>query len=694
MEYQVRTKWGTSPQGKRRVYFTCHPADFQNYFEKICEDVFKTQDCAIYYAKDAAQEYEKEEELEWDQVNLVIIPISYRLLTEPNRAMDRDFMFAMEKHVPVLPIMMEPGLDVLFRAKFGSMEYLDRENGNGDLEGYEEKLGKYLQAILISDELAAKVRAAFDAYVFLSYRKKDRKYADELMRLIHSNPACRDVAVWYDEYLIPGEDFEDTIRNALHKSNFFAMVITPNLTEEGNYVQKIEYPEAIKAKKEIFPVEMQPTDGEKLRAMFENLPEVIPGNENAALYDRLAKILAQKGKLEMANDPNHNFLIGLAYLDGIDVEKNSDRALELITASAKAGLYEAAKKLSQVYHEGIGVKRDYAQWEEWTEKSYELAKNLYAEDSLELNDVKEDLATCYAEVGKFHKMLELGEEIYEYRRKAQGETALDTLITLNNIAYCYNNVGNYPKALELMEKTYECAKATYGEEHQNTVSILSNLATIHCSMGNYAKAIELEEEALKKERAGKDENHPFVQKCLCKLALYHAKLGDFGKAIEMESQVYAQRKQSFGDDHPHVLLSANNLGSYYAETGNLKPALELLEMTYEKRKNILGENHPDTLTTLNNLANYTSKAGDYEKALKLSEMALEGFQKNFGENHPNTLLTKANLAYVSAKFGEREKGIEMLKEVSEKLKSMLGEGHPIIPKLLGKLQEITDEKED
>ena len=67
--------------------------------------------------------------------------------------------------------------------------------------------------------MAKRVRAAFDAYIFLSYRKKDRKYANELMRLIHSNPECRDIAIWFDEFLTPGESFKENIEKILDRSS-------------------------------------------------------------------------------------------------------------------------------------------------------------------------------------------------------------------------------------------------------------------------------------------------------------------------------------------------------------------------------------------------------------------------------------------------------------------------------------------
>ena len=54
-EFKVRTRGKADPHGKPRVYFCCHPADFTLYYDRICEDIFKTHDCAIYCTKDMAE---------------------------------------------------------------------------------------------------------------------------------------------------------------------------------------------------------------------------------------------------------------------------------------------------------------------------------------------------------------------------------------------------------------------------------------------------------------------------------------------------------------------------------------------------------------------------------------------------------------------------------------------------------------
>ena len=224
---------------------------------------------------------------------------------------------------------------------------------------------------MIGDELAAKVRAAFDAYIFLSYRKKDRKYANKLMRLIHQNDFCRDIAIWYDEYLVPGEEFNKAIRKAIEKSNLFTMVVTPNLINEENYVKTNEYPAALH-KKNILPVEMVPTDSVELLKQYPEIPNSVNGQDNIALSQALKDSLVQIAHTENDTDPRHNFFIGLAYLNGIDVEINNERALNLITSAAEAKenkVPEAIEKLVTMYSVGQGVKRDYTIAVLWQQKA-------------------------------------------------------------------------------------------------------------------------------------------------------------------------------------------------------------------------------------------------------------------------------------------------------------------------------------
>ena len=86
-----RTRGNSSPSGKPRVWFTCHPDDFERYFDKICEDIFKTHDCAVYYTNDMTAPIPDEDKpTDLGSMNLFVMPVTFRLLSKPNRAMDDD----------------------------------------------------------------------------------------------------------------------------------------------------------------------------------------------------------------------------------------------------------------------------------------------------------------------------------------------------------------------------------------------------------------------------------------------------------------------------------------------------------------------------------------------------------------------------------------------------------------------------
>ena len=272
--------------------------------------------------------------------------------------------------------MHEPGLEADFNRICGDLQFLDKNASSNDPTAlpYEDKLKKYMESVLVSDELAQKVRDAFDAYIFISYRKKDRKYAQNIMRLIHKNEFCRDIAIWYDEFLIPEENFNDAIEDAMKNSKLFAMVVTPNLLEIPHYVRRVEYKAAKDLQKTVLPVEGQRTDSTKLSEVYPGIPETV---DETGLPDHLCEWIHSIAIKENDKDPEHNFLIGLAYLSGIDVEIDHGRALNLITSAAEANLPEAYEKLVSMYQNGEGVGRNYNTAIEWQKKYVKYLENDY-----------------------------------------------------------------------------------------------------------------------------------------------------------------------------------------------------------------------------------------------------------------------------------------------------------------------------
>lgn len=462
-----RTRGSASPQGKPRVYFCCHPADQSTFLEPVVKDLLAQADCAVWYDPEPVLSYSpgewEERKSDLAQMQLFVLPVTTRLLTRRSPALEWEFPLAVEQHIPVLPILQEPGLEVLFNEKCGDLQCLDPNQADPTALPYEEKLKKFLAAVLIGDELAAQIRAAFDAYIFLSYRKKDRREAQSLMRLIHKSEFCRDIAIWYDEFLNPGEDFNQAIAKALEKSNLFVLAVTPHLLENPNYVMREEFPAAKNSGKPILPVEMVPADRAELETVYPGIPPCASGQGGDAFSEELKAALLGLALREKDSDPRHNFFIGLAYLNGIDVEVDKKRAVPLIHGAADAGLIEAMEKLVSMYCTGEGVARNYRQavlWQrrltdalrvQWETESTEDTFRAFADALWDLGDQYADLAELSA-AGKvweaeFLPLAQQGEErgiSCARRYRACGYSSLGNL---------YRQRGDLPEARHWLKKS-------------------------------------------------------------------------------------------------------------------------------------------------------------------------------------------------------------------------------------------------
>lgn len=483
MEYMnYKVKNNLNLESKPRVYFTCHPGDFEHCFERLSDDILKTHDCIIYYTSDMTISIPDEyKETDLERMNLFVIPVSFRLLTTSNRAMDEDLCYAQEKKIPVLPILIEPGLDEIYSQpdKFGNLQYLDACSNDSTAISYTEKLGKYLDSVLFSEETTKNIRAAFDSYIFLSYRKTDRAYANELMRMIHKNQICRSIAIWYDEFLTPGREFNEGIQEALKKSELFALLVTKNLLQQGNYVQRIEYPEARKAGKEIVSVDMEGVGDERLKTEFaEDAPDCIDGKQEKVFQEELLQTVRRLGLARDEHDPTHNFLLGLAYLNGIDVEVDRCKAVELITSAAESDLPEAMTKLAEMYKDAVGVERDYHEVLKWTKQLADYYTREYGEEHPDTLNAFNSLALTYEKLSDYQKAAKLQEKVYYLKCKVLGEEHPSTLIALNNLAVTYRDLGDNEKALDLLQKLYPISCRVNGKDAPLTQKTFQRLIEI------------------------------------------------------------------------------------------------------------------------------------------------------------------------------------------------------------------------
>ncbi len=607
----VQKPEGNFEHGTKHVYFICHPDDYEKYFKKIYEDIRKCSNCVVWYNSD--ENYDTDDISIIEKMNLFVVPITTNLLTKKCRAINQDVPYAIQNNKPILPLMQESELDELFYKYFNDLQYLDPNSHDSTAISYEEKLKKFLNSILVGDEIAAKVRAAFDAYIFLSYRKKDRKYANELMQLIHQNDFCRDIAIWYDEYLNPGENFNDAILNAIQKSELFTMVVTPNLINEENYVKRDEYPNATKQEKIILPVEMVQTDHDELLKQYPAIPNSVDGQDNIALSNALKASLIKIAHTKNDTDPQHNFFMGLAYLNGIDVEINHKRALQLITSAAESSeVPEAIEKLVSMYQDGHGVKRNYIRAIEWQQKLVD-----YREIQAKKSNTESDNKLM------FEALLFLIDQIVRVRSFQDAESTINKMLDLyvskikeiddkELLSLIYEKVSDVyeekrdmetasiflQKAIELCEQVL-IINATYNTR-RNLLSLYIKLGYISYDKYDqkqaeslFLKSLSLGEDLLKEKDTV--ENRYVLANCYKALGWFYENRKnkwDYEKAIHYYNKIYYLYERLYDDggiesEWKELMNIYEILGRLYEESGDLKNAENFYKEAHSLCKNCL-----------------------------------------------------------------------------------------------------------
>ncbi len=470
-----QTRGNTPVNGKPNVYFACHPQDFEKVFPIISNDLLSHTNCAVWYDSELANQQHTAEnngnaasknELEaiLTEMQLVVLAVTPQLLSEKNGTCETVLSVALKNHIPVLPIALENGLATKFGARYAKIQVISKYVADQTATPYDQVLSSFLDSVLIKDEIAGKIHSAFDTRFFLSYRKKDREQAQRLMRLIHSNELLWDAAIWYDEFLVPGEKYNDAIKAALEESDLFLLAVTPNLLEEKNYVMVNEYPTAQEMGKPIVPVELVPTDPEALKACYPGLPTLT--NEKDASSSVQEKLSLKPSEKEDREE--HNYYIGLAYLYGIDVEVNPDLARQIIINAADHGYTDACEKLTDMYYYGQGVARDPQNAIQWQKKAVTLRQKEY--EDLRLHHM---VKMEWAGKAYYDSLWKLGDLCLEQGDLTNAKAALEELPQLGiMLGRRFELSTGYGKLALLFEKEGDLVQAK--EYYLKSVRIFDN----------------------------------------------------------------------------------------------------------------------------------------------------------------------------------------------------------------------------
>jgi tetratricopeptide (TPR) repeat protein len=328
-------------------------------------------------------------------------------------------------------------------------------------------------------------------------------------------------------------------------------------------------------------------------------------------------------------------------------------------------------------------------------KQFQRAQALYTEhlgpnhaDTLQSMN---NLANCYAALGRPDLALALRKEVLELRTEHLGPDHSDTLYSLNNLANSYDFQGEHKKALELRLEVVARRKALLGPDHEDTLWALFNLAGTYSKLGRLEDALKLWVECAAKRTATLGRDHLDTIDCLSNVGLIYAAMGRYDKALPLLEETLKLRRSKLDRDHPYTLDSMTNLANVYHAVGQYREAIALHEEALALRKAKFGlgpiseqavvgmsvwarigqaqcrqsiapgpfpfvlavaesvitppvAHHPETLRSMHYLASSYAVVGRHAEALELHDAALKGHQLKFGAKHPATIASFFSVA--------------------------------------------------
>lgn len=441
------TKANSSTVGKKHVYLSGHPDDLKQYQEAICSLIYESHNCVVSHLDTKFMSLMKtsEEELQFllENANGIFVLVTKRFLNEASISSDTELPYLIRKHIPFLPLFLEPELETTFSLKFHSRHGVSTVTVDPTGIPFRQKILTFLTNTLGTAEENERIRSVFRHHVFLSYRKKDRIRANAIIRRLHDDPQLDNTAVWFDEFLDPGTDFNNAIVQKLREAELVLFVVADSWLEKDNYIERIEYKETVKLGKPFYAVKFGRVDNGLLEKQY-------PGISNhfisiPALTKQVKKSLQlpRSISIESAHDL---YLLSLAYFRGYYVATDHTKGRRLLETAAQKKDMDAICTLAGHHRTGFYGETDPKRALELYQEALSIHKSLllstnHIDRISEIFDIWEEIITLYRSTGdersyraETEKQLSFFED-YMYRNPSFQQATL--------LIFIYNSQGDY-----------------------------------------------------------------------------------------------------------------------------------------------------------------------------------------------------------------------------------------------------------
>lgn len=405
-------KWNCLPNNNRNILILSHPQQTTYYLSQLKDYIWKQFTNITIWQTNLVIDDWNQLLKEVEQMDAVICFVTELLVSTRNEIGDILLPIIIERKYPLLPLVASEELEQIFDKRYGHIHFVKCRGKY--LMGY-DAIDAFLKRLPLCEEkrnswfeISQREIEYFSQSYFLSYRKVDGKYIEELQYKIHSEPALIDTQLWYDSYLSFGENYDQNLAAVIEKSSAVILIITPHLLEPDNYVSRIEIPFAKECGKIVIGIMLEETDLKAIWDMY-GINKIYKLEE----WDSFTDILLDAGVPIPKVDSYSAHLYGLAvaYMDGEYVECNMRIACELLYQAIQIKHFAAYEKLIEIKSGEYEVNR-------MRQKDFEMSFPLLADYQKKIKansnfgDNKDEKLIQFCEIGKANEC-EVPEKSYK-----------------------------------------------------------------------------------------------------------------------------------------------------------------------------------------------------------------------------------------------------------------------------------------
>jgi tetratricopeptide (TPR) repeat protein len=255
------------------------------------------------------------------------------------------------------------------------------------------------------------------------------------------------------------------------------------------------------------------------------------------------------------------------------------------------------------------------------------------------------LANYYGnQMQDFKNRLKFSEKSFEIFKNLYNGDHPDIAKSLNSMAVSYSSLGDYKTAFEYYTKALEMRQKLDDGDHPEIASSLNSMAVSFERLGDDKTAFEYYTKALEMNQNLFSGDNPYIASSLYNMAVSYSRLGDEKTAFEYYTKALEMRQKLYNGDHPDIASSLNSMAISYSRLGDEKASFEYKKKALEMRQNLFNGDHPYIASSLCSLAVSYSNLGDDTTALEYYTKGLEMKQRLYDNDHPDVL---KSLSFIS-----------------------------------------------